>query len=104
MSDDFSQKEILLQLLSDLRKVSSDLSDQKVLLQTHINSSIDRDRRMADLKMEVDNLKEKAEDIKKELDNLSSNFRFFRFKVTMIAGAIATIASLAGQRLLEYVF
>lgn len=89
----FSQKEILLQLMAEMRETRKDIAEQRSLLQTHINASIGRDEKIAELTRQVRTIEE-------QLEALQSSFSFFKFKVTLIAGAIATGLSLLGQKLL----
>ena len=89
----FSQKEILLQLMAEMRETRKDIAEQRTLLQTHINASVGRDEKIAVLT-------EQVAIIEKQLEELKNSFSFFKFKVTLIAGAIATGLSLLGQKLL----
>jgi hypothetical protein len=94
MSEDgFSQKEILLQLMTEMRETRKDIAEQRVLLQSHISASVGRDEKIAELTKQVST-------IRTDLEALQNSFAFFKFKVTLIAGAIATALSLAGQKLL----
>lgn len=92
-NDGFSQKEILLQVMAELRETRKEIAEQKILLQNHINASIGRDEKIAELTKQV-------AIIQTELEDLRNSFSFFKFKVTLIAGAIATGLSLLGQKLL----
>lgn len=63
-SDNFTQKEILLQVMKELRELRAEMSDQRVLLQTHINASVERDVKIADIKREIDEIKKDLEEVK----------------------------------------
>ena len=92
----FSQKEILLQLMQEMRETRKDIAEQRTLLQTHINASIGRDEKIAELTKQVRTIEE-------QLEALQNSFSFFKFKVTIIAGAIATALSLASQKLIAQI-
>jgi len=89
----FSQKEILLQLMAEMRETRKDIAEQRTLLQTHINASIGRDEKIAELTKQVRVIEE-------QLEALQNSFSFFKLKVTLIAGAVATGLSFVGQKLL----
>ena len=62
--DNFTQKEILLQVMKELRELRGEMSDQRVLLKTHINASVERDLKIADIKREIDEIKKDLEEVK----------------------------------------
>jgi hypothetical protein len=63
-SDNFTQKEILLQVMKELRELRSDVADQKILLQTHINASAERDLKIAELSRKMDRVESEIEEMK----------------------------------------
>ena len=79
--------------MAEMRETRKDIAEQRTLLQTHINASIGRDEKISELTKQVAT-------IQTELEELKNSFSFFKFKVTLIAGAIATALSLVGQKLL----
>ena len=94
---DFSQKEILNQLMKEMRELRNDLANHRLLLNQQATESANRDEKIVELRTEI-------KEIKTELHEMRSNFDFFKFKVTLIAGVIATGASIAGNKLLSYFF
>ena len=94
---DFSQKEILNQLMKEMRELRNDLANHRLLLNQQATESANRDEKIVELRTEI-------KEIKTELHEMISNFEFFKFKVTLIAGVIATGASIVGNKLLSYFF
>jgi len=94
MNENFGLKEILLELKDDVKAFRSDLSEHKALLQSHIRHSEIRDNHIADLQLQMRTLT-------KEIDELRQQFSFFKFKITLVAGVIATIFSLLGQKVIS---
>ena len=98
MSDGgFSQKEILNQLITEMRDLRTDLANHRLLLNQQATESANRDEKIVELRTEI-------KEIKTELHEMKSNFDFFKFKVTLVAGIIATAASIAGNKLLSFFF
>lgn len=54
--DDFSQKEILLRVMSQTDSIQKSLIKQELLLQQHIDASINRDELMREIKLDVEKL------------------------------------------------
>src|SRR6056297_123195 len=94
-NDDFSQKEIIQQLLVEMRELRSVLSEHKELINKQTILNAGRDSEIADLRKEM-------RELASEVHSLRSNFDFFKFKVTLVAGIIATAASIVGNRLLDF--
>lgn len=86
--DNFTQKEILLQVMKELRELRVEMSDQRILLQTHINASVERDVKIAEIKKEVD-------DIKRDLDEVKG----FKVKVLTVWAVVVAIASFVANKL-----
>jgi cob(I)alamin adenosyltransferase len=90
MSDsNFTQKEILLQVMSELRELRLEMSDQRVLLQTHIQASGERDHKIAEIKKEIDEIKKDIEDVKG-----------FKIKVLTVWAIGIAIASFLANRVI----
>jgi divalent metal cation (Fe/Co/Zn/Cd) transporter len=61
-SDNFTQKEILLQVMTELRDLRTEMGNQRVLLQTHIEASNNRDAKIAHIEKKVDDIETKIQD------------------------------------------
>jgi len=57
MSDDhISQKDILLQMMSDVRETRKEIIDQRLLLTQHIEASVSRDEMIREIKVDVEKI------------------------------------------------
>jgi hypothetical protein len=99
-NDSFSQKEILLQLMTEMRETRKDIAEQRMLLQSHINASIGRDEKIAELTKQIIELTKQMSTVRTDLEAVQNSFAFFKFKVTFIASIIATGLGLLGQKVL----
>jgi DNA repair exonuclease SbcCD ATPase subunit len=97
MPDDVTTKELLLELRKDMKEMRSDFNDYRILLQTHIQASVQRDQ-------DTHNLQKDVAELKKNLAELTRNFDFFKFKVVFIASIIATGVSLFSTKIVEWIW
>jgi hypothetical protein len=57
MSDDhISQKDILLQMMTDVRETRKEIIDQRLLLTQHIEASVSRDEMIREIKVDVEKI------------------------------------------------
>lgn len=95
--DNFSQKEIILQLINEMKELREVLADHRDLITKQSIESQSRDLKFNELKREID-------EIKKVVDNLSENQQYLKFKIGMIASIAATIATVLGNKVLSILF
>jgi len=92
-SDNFTQKEILLQVMTELRDLRTEMGDQRVLLQTHIEASNNRDQKIAHIEKKVD-------EIEKQLDGHEG----FKIRIMTAWGVVWSIFTLFAVYLLNRLF
>ena len=57
MTDDhISQKDILLQMMSDVRETRKEIIDQRLMLTQHIEASLSRDEMIREIKVDVEKI------------------------------------------------
>ena len=56
MSDDFTQKEILLKVMSQVDSIQQSVTSQQLLLQKHIDASVTRDELIRQIKQDVEKI------------------------------------------------
>lgn len=63
-SDDFTTKEMLLQLMTRVESINIGMQEQRVLLERHMQASVSRDDTIKELKVEVKTMKADVENLK----------------------------------------
>ena len=91
MNDDsFSAKEILYQLMSDVRSTRNEIVEQRLMLTEHIQNSKDRDKQIKEIKLDI-------EKVEVRIGALEG----FKIKLLAIWGAIWSVATLLAVFLLD---
>lgn len=112
-NDSFSNKEMLQQLMVDIRDLRSLLSDHKDLITQQSSLNQGRDAEIANLatnmrEMNIEmrtmraDFDEKIGDIRSDYSELDGQFTFFKYKITLIIGAISTIGAFLLSRVFDY--
>lgn len=57
MAEEFSTKELLIQLMTRVDSLNLSVQEQRILIERHMQSSLDRDGTIKELKVEVDTIK-----------------------------------------------
>lgn len=89
-SEGFSVKEILIQLMADVRSTRTEINEQRIMLTEHIQSSKDRDKQIKEIKTDI-------EGIEIRIGKLEG----FKIKVLAIWGGIWSVATLLIVYLLD---
>jgi len=92
-SENFTQKEILLQVMTELRDLRTEMGNQRILLQTHIEASNNRDVRIAQIE-------KKVSEIEVKLDGHDG----FQTKIMAIWGTVWSLFTLFAVYLLNRIF
>ena len=100
MTDNFSQKEILLQLISKLDTLTEAVNKQEILLTTIHSASASRDEKIKDLKEQVIILEDKVKTLTDRVESLGS----FRTTVLAIWGGFILVISLFGRDIMNKIF
>ena len=101
MSDDnFSQKEILLQLISKVELLTISVNSQQLLLNTIHEASTVRDERMKDLKQQVIILEEEVKTLTTKVEALKS----FNKTIVAIWSGFILLVSIFGKDLIDRIF
>lgn len=99
-NDNFSQKEILLQLISKLDILTTAVNKQELLLNTIHEASASRDEKIKDLKAQVVILEDKVEALVSKVEALKS---FNKVIVAIWSGFIILI-SVFGRDIINKIF
>jgi len=96
----FSQKEILLQLMSKMDAVSHAVNKQELLLTTINEASASRDEKIKELKTQVVVLENKVEELSDKVEALKS------FNKTLLAfwSFVVLVVSLFGKEIFNKIF
>jgi predicted nucleic acid-binding Zn-ribbon protein len=100
MSDNFSQKEILLQLMSKVDTLNNSLTKQELLLNSINAATVARDEKIKDLRVEVKVLQDEMVTL---TDKVSSLKAFNKTIVAIWSGFILLI-SLFGKEIFNKLF
>jgi hypothetical protein len=92
-NDNFSNKDILLQIMSEMRELRTEVGNQRVLLQTHIEASNNRDVR-------IGHIEKKIGEIEVELASHSG----FRTKIMTTWGVVWSVFTLFAVYLVNRIF
>ena len=91
MNDDsFSAKEMLVQLMADVRSTRNEVSEQRLMLMEHIQASGARDTQIKEIKRDI-------EKVEVRLGMLEG----FKVRVLAIWGAVWSVATLLAVFLLD---
>ncbi len=99
-NDNFSQKEILLQLISKLDILTTAVYKQELLLNTIHEASASRDEKIKDLKAQVVILEDKVEALVSKVEALKS----FNKVIVAIWSGFIIIISVFGRDIINKIF
>ena len=99
-NDNFSPKEILLQLMSKMDAVSTAVNKQELLLNSIHEASASRDEKIRDLKLEVKTLQEDVVKLTTKVQSLKA----FNRNIVGIWSALILFISIFGRDILYRLF
>jgi chromosome segregation ATPase len=99
-NDNFSQKEILLQLISKVDNLADTLNKQELLLNTIHEASANRDEKIKDLKDQVIILEEEVKTLTHKVEALKS----FNKTIVAIWSGFILLVSMFGKDLINRFF
>ena len=99
-NDNFSPKEILLQLMSKMDAVSTAVTKQELLLNSIHEASANRDEKIRDLKLEVKTLQEDVVKLTTKVQSLKA----FNRNIVGIWSALILFISIFGRDILYRLF
>lgn len=103
-NDDFSQKEILTQLIMEVRGLREILSEHKELIIQQSAANKSRDHEIVQMGLNIKEMKvemrtmrldfdERHDKTEARLRNTQDNLKFFKFRVSLIIGTVASIGA-----------
>jgi len=100
MTDNFSQKEILLQLMTKVDGLTNAVNKQELLLNTIHEASAGRDEKIKDLKEQVIVLEDEVKTLTSKVEALKS----FNKTIVAIWSGFILLISLFGKDLMNKIF
>lgn len=99
-NDNFSQKEILLQLMSKVDNLNVSVNNQQLLLNTIHDASAGRDEKIRDLKEQVITLEDEVKILTEKVEGLKS----FNKTIVAIWSGCILLLSMFSKYIIERVF